>query len=346
MSKYNKPYAEVFSLSSVLEGGSLLPFSDDFARADGDVANGWLYSAGVWTISSGAVVATPTYSANVLTNSDMETGDPPSGYNAKFSAVLSSAADERTGGTGSASLNAARGTTNTTVSRAIEVATIPKGQFFRWSLWMRNVDAATGVTAGLYNNLDQIAFAYYASTDWASRTAYGHNSLGQMTMNFYISGSQGQSARFDDCEFGLATISDCYAVRNLGSSDVSASVSVTLGDYSEAGIVACVDNSETPTSYLLGTIYKRTGTSGYYLLEKCVSGTFTALAQGTVTYSAGATLELVKSGTTVQLYYNDIQVGTDQTVSDAAITDNVIHGMFSASADNSLDNFACTTAPT
>jgi hypothetical protein len=73
-------------------------------------------------------------------------------------------------------------------------------------------------------------------------------------------------------------------------------------------------------------------------LDQCVDGTYTNLISQTVSYVAGATLQAVKVGQTVQLFYNDTQIGTDQTI-DAGIATNTIHGMFGTYGGNKLDRF-------
>jgi hypothetical protein len=50
-------------------------------------------------------------------------------------------------------------------------------------------------------------------------------------------------------------------------------------------------------------------------------------------------LRVIKSGTSYTLYYNNLIVGTTSTISDAGIVDNTKHGLFSTSANNSLDGF-------
>ena len=62
-------------------------------------------------------------------------------------------------------------------------------------------------------------------------------------------------------------------------------------------------------------------------------------ASGTVVYSAGATLRVIKDGTKYRVYYNNLLVGAEATISDATLIDNTIHGLFSTYASNSFDNF-------
>ena len=58
-----------------------------------------------------------------------------------------------------------------------------------------------------------------------------------------------------------------------------------------------------------------------------------------MTYVAGATLRVIKDATKYRVYYNNALVGSEQTISDAGIIDNTIHGLFSTYSGNSFDNF-------
>jgi hypothetical protein len=81
---------------------------------------------------------------------------------------------------------------------------------------------------------------------------------------------------------------------------------------------------------------------GKVYLDKYVGGTRTNLIATTAAYVAGATVRVVKNGTTYQLFYNNVQIGTDQTISDAGIISNTIHGLFSTYSGNTLDTVTIT----
>lgn len=72
-----------------------------------------------------------------------------------------------------------------------------------------------------------------------------------------------------------------------------------------------------------------------------VAGTFTSKVNANITYSAGAELKIIASGTTYQLWYNGAQVGTNQTISDTLGS-----GVYAFSSDASGDVGTVTTNPT
>jgi hypothetical protein len=102
--------------------------------------------------------------------------------------------------------------------------------------------------------------------------------------------------------------------------------------------VARANATSNPSSYLIA--YYAVAPANlftYVCLDKVVNNVRTNLIatwSNSLTEGAGNApqstewLEIRCSGTTVQLFHNDIQVGTNQTVSDASIKDNTAYGLF------------------
>lgn len=108
-----------------------------------------------------------------------------------------------------------------------------------------------------------------------------------------------------------------------------------------AGVVANLDSATSPANFVIAS---HDGTTAR--LTKCVGGTYTELISTTVAYSAGAFVEIRRlAGTnTYQLWYNGSQVGTNQTISDAGIVSNTLHGLFNTYASNALSDFSCVAS--
>jgi hypothetical protein len=108
-----------------------------------------------------------------------------------------------------------------------------------------------------------------------------------------------------------------------------------------AGVVCNLDSASSPANFVLAS---HSGTNA--ILEKCVAGTYTTLISITATYVAGAFVEVRRiAGTnTWQLWYNGVQRGTDQTISDAGIVSNTLHGYFNSYAGNEVSGFSCVPA--
>jgi len=106
----------------------------------------------------------------------------------------------------------------------------------------------------------------------------------------------------------------------------------------QAGLVTNLDDEAAPANFLIA---KHDGLNASLL--KCVAGTYTILIAAAAAYGAGRVLRLhtYRNGANLmaRLYYNDVMIGVEQTIADAGIIDNQIHGMLSTYEGNRLDNF-------
>lgn len=118
----------------------------------------------------------------------------------------------------------------------------------------------------------------------------------------------------------------------------------------EAGVVAKADAFSNPASYLKAYYINNDATYCRAVLEKYVNGVKTELINDwtNTPYSGGGGapaashwLEIRVSGTTVQLFQNNEQVGTDQTVADDEITGNTKCGMYLNDTVSRILRFYC-----
>jgi hypothetical protein len=138
------------------------------------------------------------WGANLLTNGDMEDGDPPTGWGAGGGATLSAVADERTGGAGAQSLSALRGTNDNAVVRQTG-GLIPVGSTFAYRGWVRNVSAATGVRLHFWDSVTGSYSSNVAGTDWVESSIIAVlGGPGTSQVYCQVRGSEGQEGRFDD----------------------------------------------------------------------------------------------------------------------------------------------------
>lgn len=118
---------------------------------------------------------------------------------------------------------------------------------------------------------------------------------------------------------------------------VDISVKATIVSGTQSGVVVNLDSITVPNNFVIAY---HDGVAMH--LDKRVGGTYTSLINIVTTYSANAIIRVTKSGTTYTLFYNGTQVGTPQTISDAGIISNTIHGIFSTHSVNTLDDFSLT----
>jgi len=144
----------------------------------------------------------------------------------------------------------------------------------------------------------------------------------------------GDIAYFDAVSVKALTLSDLISGADYGYSDVIVNADLAVTTLTQAGVIACLDSLATPANFLLAH-HDRTNAT----LLKRVAGVYTSLISAAATYVANAPIRIIKDGTTVTLFYNNSVVGTPQTVNDAGIINNKIHGTFSTYASNTCDNF-------
>lgn len=126
-------------------------------------------------------------------NGNMETGDPPTGWmDTGGSSTASSVADERTGGTGSKSINIARGTTSSCRFRASGASA---GQLLVFGGWIKNIDATNA-----FISLSNAAFIRSATSWENGESKYTATAAHFLALN--ITGAPGQQVRFDDVYAG------------------------------------------------------------------------------------------------------------------------------------------------
>lgn len=150
---------------------------------------------------------------------------------------------------------------------------------------------------------------------------------------------------YDDVSLKIITPTSLFGTRKTTpTGDVTAIVNVTVPVGMDGGVAVNMAVEATPfQDVVIGYIHRYNATTCRAFLVKFVSGTRTAVINAAVvTYAANAPLKIVKSGTTYKLYYNDLQVGTDQTISDASVKDNTTHKQFASDPAVQFSNF---TAP-
>jgi hypothetical protein len=142
----------------------------------------------------------------------------------------------------------------------------------------------------------------------------------------------------DDFSVKEITAAEMYATKTFASADATTRIYIDLsGGNGTVGIVARLDSTTNPQNYILVGVFTHSDSSGtelaYISLAKVVAGTLTVLIAAT---SLGALVvngdyvELVCSGNDVSIWYNGVQKGTTQTVSDAGIVSNTKFGFFGA----------------
>lgn len=306
---------------------------DMFTRGDGALGNPWVSGGATWAISSEEATNTPTEGSDIAVNGSFAawTGDDPdswsvaneSGNDPEVSeaATGESHADTPTPGGGMCNLYTSAGA-NVYINQSILTVD-------QWYVATVEVDTVTAGGVGFY------AESVF-SLNWATPGTKVQTFLSD-SIPFYVGRpvEVATDVTFDDVTVKQLTLNTLFAAVEANRADVIASVeldAVTAG--TQAGLVLNLDDEGTPANFVVAY---HDGASAK--LRKCVAGTYTTLINATTAYGAGQVLKVIKLGTSYSLYYNDVQVGTTQTIGDAGIISNTLHGLFSTYSGNQLDNF-------
>lgn len=222
-------------------------------------------------------------STNLVTNGDMETGDPPTGYTAG-GVALDGVADERTGGTGAQSLAITRNAA-TLVPYARQARTLTALQWYLLDLWVKNVDAIVaygrfGTGSLSYNTPDS---PYQSATDWAHHEDIVCATSTVCDIRLYISTTAiGQSGRFDDVRLRAVTP---HPQQTLPSADMELEIDLTLPETPYSGqriLMPYRINGSLAEGFncWMAALYRNTlNTNWNFCLWSVVDGTYTKRAE-------------------------------------------------------------------
>jgi len=135
------------------------------------------------------------------------------------------------------------------------------------------------------------------------------------------------------------TLVDMFATFETGTPSILMSNTVTLdAGVQAAGVITNLDDPAAPANFLVAY---HNGTNAR--LSKCVAGAYTSIINNAAAYAAGQVLRIHTrrdgANLKVRLYYNENFIGAEETIADAGIVDNTIHGQMSTNPPNRLDNF-------
>lgn len=309
-------------------GDFSLPYSIDFTRLpDGALPASFAYSPN-WSISGGRAVCNPTIGAEISpVNMDFESA-PNTGWTPSNATAVSSA-DVRPGSPGVASWLITATATNGIISKTFSGTTLA---FVRLSAWAKagTSQASLRVNGGGSSGktISAAAWDFYTVNAFRAQSA-------SIFANPRVSTSGG-NAYFDDASFTTITgvmngvqipawsyITARGNVRSLGSGNYVGLHGVFLGDSPtnpQNGIFVFLTTADSASSAV---------TRAY----KLVSGGITALGAGLtgVSFVDGAPLEIRRiADETYQAFYNGVQIGTDITITEAAIKSAAYAGIQSS----------------
>jgi hypothetical protein len=315
---------------SAAAGGAGVPFTDDFARDDGAIGGSWLNQD--WQIASGQAYSVPALTNRVI-DSGMEAWTSATNLTNYIESVAgSSTVNQETSDVHGGS-NACRLDVDGSGSEAgISQLYIGLGAgFTEFSTWLK---ASATPASARYQFGGQV---FTLTTNWAQYFTTPWFAGGNANPHIRKLSASSKSIYVDDWAFYLLDLADVLNLRDFGVSDAQVGAKVTLHAIgTNAGVAMCFD-SDTAPKY--GLMAWHNGEQLFF--TKLVNGVLSnLLSPQTVTYAAGAVVEIRKSGGEVSVWYNGTQRGSAVDISaETGIVGNTLHGMLSTNTGGRLDDF-------
>jgi hypothetical protein len=295
-----------------------------FTFADSGAPTGW---TGTWT-QDGAGNLNPvvTEGSNVVVNGNMETGSPPGTWSGT-SAILSAAADERTGGAGVQSLQIAEN--GATSFRAAQSVTLTQYEWYVLKGWIKKGTATNGLIRDQGNGLQTDPVT---SAAWTAVKRTHRATTAAVSIRLNCTGTaDGQTMFFDDVI--MAPLSGYRELYTFPRAYGTFTLNVTRTGSTQAGIILNYqDASNYASVYLDG--------AGNVVYDKRVAGVPTNIGTYAITYMAGTALVVTRhQDGTVDITYNGASLVTGATASGFAGT---VHGLFGTDNGTQMHTLAYT----
>jgi len=297
-----------------------------------------------WQIDgSGRAYNTPTMGGELLTNTEF--ANNTTGWTAANTATLtrrdfaSSPNIAPTGGADNFGLEVTSG--GNTNSLALQNVTLLNGSWYFAGVRAYSPSANTGTNVADLRVVQPNTITPNANTlenTWQPVIATGRatSTVGDFRLRA-SSATAGDLAYFDAPSLKVIVLPTTLATVAGSTNNLTVAAKInTIITGTQIGVASLIDNYNNPQNFIIAY---HDGIN--VRLEKCVSGVYTQLISTAVTFVSNAQIEIRRpSGNTFQLWYNGVQINTDQTVSDSEIINNNLYGMFSTYSDNLISEFS------
>ncbi len=302
------------------------------AEANGGSEKTWVHDVECWAVSAtNKAVGTPTAGADVVTNGNMETGDPPTGW-VIVAGTGPQVADERTGGAGTYSMNGSLDL------YAIFSIALPVGTWYSRSGWMKGAAGSGKIYLADDGGGPVTSLLPCAGATWGQVMQTGRLTVAAA----YSSILNTVATRHDDISAKSLTLSSLFSTVDAGNGDSVIDVKVAaLLTGTQAGGVARLDSAASPANFI---IFYFNG-AGNVKIDECIAGVYASLATAAKAFTADNILRLALSGSAWRLYHitssgTAVLIGSGTTNR----TTGSLAGLFSTSASNTFSGF--TNYPT
>lgn len=325
----------VFSV--ILSGPSgtapLLPFSDDFSSG---ATLGSRWTGATWTISGGKALNTPTVTgAEILADGNMEAVGVANWADYNTPTTKDKSAVQVHGGS-----QALRVIGDAANDGVVQTVTLTPHKFYKVSSW--GYGGSPRANAEVCINGDTVYLnAIFNAEAWVENNTYGLYLSGTAFVRFCQRDGGTGTFYIDDCSVKEITLASLIASVEAEAADVTVTATLTpktdldFVTRNPIGIILNLDSASNPLNFVMA--HNDGGANSRLRLYKCVNGIYTSLID--VPLASGA-ISVTKSGTTYTLYQDGVQKGDPQTVNDAGVINNTLHGMLSTHPEGTIDDFS------
>ena len=333
-------------LALALGGSNTTPTAiaaDTFTTASSTTTEGYptyTWTGSTWTVAGGTVSNSPTQGSELLTDGGLETWTSATDLTSWTETLGGTSTVNREattihGGTYSSRLDVDASGNSVYINQTGTTAT---GTWMIVSGWIRS--SASGKTYRVEplkgdNTAYMLGYAPTARDQGTTYTQYfssGRTADATWRVRGISSTSTSSSGYFDDISIKELTLASLFRTINASKPDVTVEAAVTMTAGTQAGLVLNLDSTSSPANFIV--VYHN-GTN--VLVDEAVAGVYTNKASTAATYSAGAVLRAIKSGNSLEVYYNNVKVGSTLTMTSNS---NTNHGLFSTYSGNTFDNFS------
>lgn len=294
-----------------------LPFSDTFERSNGALGSNWIGET--WALVSSVAANTPSYDASLFRSGKGVFDSGTESWAAGGSNTISNDAGELK----IVYVNNDSGATLLLGNATDFSAVMSASAWYRLKMFVRQ----TGGSFTWYIPAGAVNWLSAAISEAVSTEKRIYFTPLATTRSLTITGfSAGEMAWLDNLALEKASASSLVAVASLtwtGDGFVRAMISVpTMRGC--AGVIMSMDNPANPQNWVE---LVQTGSASNIQLFKVVAGVRTNLIATNLATTTGMILEIRRAGTSYSAYVNSVQIGTTQTISDAAIVAANNHGI-------------------
>ena len=293
---------------------------------------GQTWTGATYSILGGKVINTPTEGGELLADGEMETWDSATDLHEWTESIAGTSTVNREdtvihGGTYACRFDVDAG------GSAVQIrqGTPTVGQWIVMSAWMKSSADQVGAIKFGTNALYHLVSL---TTDYQQFIRTMLVPTGSASYDFRRETAPSLSLYIDDVSYKPLILSSLFRSLVLSTADVILTAKLVLSYDTQIGVVLNLDSAAAPANFVIAFLDGRSNCS----LIKCVAGVYTTLISAAVAYVADAQIRVIKDGTSYQLFYNNLVVGTTQTIADAGIVGNKIHGLFNTSPLNTFDN--------